>query len=163
MISNAAARGIGSLIPDPLSEHDHQVKIFEWADFAQRFYPELAFMTGSMAGVRLGMPAAMQAKRAGMKKDMPDIFLPAARQGYHGLFIELKPLTRGIKTPRRPAPTKGQRICLEALADLGYYACCRFGYRAAIDTIIKYLEAPRWSESPRIPLKPITSLTNPGK
>jgi len=152
MISNAATRGIGSLILDPLSEHEHQVKVFQWAEFAKGHHPELAFMTGSMAGVRLGIRAATQAKRAGMKKDMPDIFLPAARGGYYGLYIELKPLTRGRKKPRRPAPTRGQRACMDALWALGYYACCRFGYQAAIDTILNYLYLPRTAGNP---------LTNP--
>ena len=34
---------------------------------------------------------AAQLKRAGMRKGFPDLFVPLAREGFHGLFVEMKP------------------------------------------------------------------------
>lgn len=44
----------------------------------------------SMAGVFLGIPAAIRRKKMGAKKGFPDIFIYHAVPPYHGLAIELK-------------------------------------------------------------------------
>lgn len=53
-------------------------------------YPELWLLNGSLNGVRLSIGQAVKAKRCGEKRGFPDIFLPVARKGFHGLAIELK-------------------------------------------------------------------------
>ena len=138
-------------LPD-ISEYQHQVMIFEWAQMALAEYPELDFMVGSMIGFRMNIGTAMKAKRSGcLKKNWPDIFLAVPKGPYHGLFIELKPLTRGKKNPKREGASKGQRYYLKKLAGMrvewepgkfskGYYAAECFGADAAIQCITDYLE-----------------------
>jgi len=114
------------------SEFDEQVSIFEWAEVKQAEIPELQLLNSSLNGVRLSIGAAMKAKRAGMKAGFPDIFLPVARNGFHGLFIELKKIG-GQKA------SVDQHIWLGWLTDQGYDCYVCYGAGPAIFTITSYL------------------------
>jgi len=118
-------------IPDTRSEFSHQCSIFLWAAYMACNYPELILLNGSLNGVRLPWGLAKKAKAAGMKKGYPDLFLPVARGGYHGLFMELK-VKRNYCTP-------AQRWWLEALRKQGYYAVSIRGEERAKVVIIDYL------------------------
>ena len=72
------------------SESDEQISLFAWAELNKGRYPELKLLNGSMNGVRLTIGQAVKAKRCGMKKGYPDLFLPVKRGEHNGLFIELK-------------------------------------------------------------------------
>ena len=126
--------------PDYQTEYDHQVVIFEWADFNLGRYPELKLLNSSLNGVRLRKGQAAKAKKAGMPKGYPDINLPVPKSGYYGLYIELIPKTRGIKRVIRPKPDKDQKWWLQELANQGYYSCHCNGHEAAISVIQQYLE-----------------------
>ena len=68
-------------------------------------------------------------KRQGVKAGVPDIMLPAARAGYHGLYIELK---AGENTT-----TKKQKEWLEYLRQQGYYtAVCWLPASSAADRAV---------------------------
>lgn len=72
-------------------------------------------------------------KRLGMRKGFPDLFIPQAKKGYHGLFIELKrDITR--------KPTKDQLEWIAKLNGAGYYATVCYGADAAIKEIKKYIK-----------------------
>jgi hypothetical protein len=138
-------------IPDR-TEHEHQVAVFKWIrEIGVLRWPELELTAGSAFGVRLRIGQAMKLKAAGcLKKGWPDIFIAVPKicgemnapdvKFYHGMFVELKPLTRGIKKPRREGPGKDQRRMLKLLADQGYYAVCCFSTNAAIREITAYME-----------------------
>jgi len=117
------------------SEFQEQCEIFIFAqimvDTGQ--HPELALLNGSLNGVRLNIGQAVKAKRAGMKRGFPDIFLPVARGGYHGLFIELKRIKGGVVSPY-------QKQWLNDLTDQGYFACVCRGADAANRLLVKYLD-----------------------
>ncbi len=70
-------------------------------------------------------------KRLGMRKGFPDLFIPIANNGYHGLFIELK---RDVTCK----PTKEQLLWTGKLNNAGYYATVCYGADAAIREIKKY-------------------------
>lgn len=70
-------------------------------------------------------------KRQGVKAGVPDIMLPAARAGYHGLYIELK---AGENTT-----TKKQKEWLEYLRQQGYYTAVCYGWQPAAQLIEQYL------------------------
>lgn len=70
-------------------------------------------------------------KRQGVKAGVPDIMLPAARAGYHGLYIELK---AGKNTT-----TKKQKEWLEYLRQQGYYTAVCYGWQPAAQLIEQYL------------------------
>ena len=118
-------------IKTPL-EYDEQKVIFEWAFLQQTRYPELKYMHASLSGVKLPIGLAMKCKRAGMKRGVPDIDLPAKRGEYSGLNIELK--------IGKNKPSKEQIETIEFLNSQGRYACVCYGAREAIDKIIWYLE-----------------------
>lgn len=115
-----------------MSEHDEQVRVFRWAEAMTPVYPALALLHASQNGAWMkSQKQAVNAKRAGMKNGVPDIFLPVARGGFHGLFIELK--------YGKNKPDAEQKGWLQSLADHGYKSLCVWGADAAIEEIEKYL------------------------
>ena len=73
---------------------------------------------------------AAQMKRAGLRKGFPDLFVPLAREGYHGLFIELK-YGRGKTSP-------DQEEWLEFLNANSYRAVVCRGFEEAAREICRY-------------------------
>jgi hypothetical protein len=122
------------------SEHDIQASIFEWSLWMAGKYPELQMLNGSLNGVRLTIGQAVKAKRAGMKKGFPDIFLPIPRGKYHGLFIELK----------KPGsyPTPEQKLWVKALRGQNYFADILVGGSFTESVIVRYLELGQGEEIP---------------
>ena len=70
--------------------------------------------------------------RQGVKAGVPDICLPVARNGYHGLYIELK---AGKNTA-----TQNQKRWLNFLNSQGYKAVICYGWQTAKDEIVNYLK-----------------------
>jgi len=52
--------------------------------------PELELLHSSLNGVPLAYRSALDAKAGGMLAGIPDLFLPVARDGFHGFYIEMK-------------------------------------------------------------------------
>jgi len=119
-------------IKSELSEYQHQVKIFEWADMMSVQKPELKLLNASLMGVHLSFKILNKYRKAGVKKGYPDIFLPVPKGIFHGLFIELKKVGGS-------APTKEQTEWLNELVGWGYDCYCCKGSQAAISTIESYL------------------------
>ena len=71
-------------------------------------------------------------KAEGVKEAIPDIFLPAARGGYHGLYIEMKRIDGEA--------TADQLACHERLRRQGYFVVVCKGCDAAIDVTEHYLK-----------------------
>ncbi len=67
-------------------EDDNQEAFFKWADYV----PELRWMHAIPNGGKRNPREAARLKRQGTKSGVWDIFLPMARHGYHGLYIEMK-------------------------------------------------------------------------
>ena len=74
---------------------------------------------------------AAQMKRMGLAKGFPDLFIPVARSGFHGLMIELK-------RDKKARPTEAQRAWVEYLNRAGYRAAVCHGADAAIEEIKNY-------------------------
>jgi hypothetical protein len=79
-----------------------------------------------------------QLKAMGMQRGFPDLFVPLARMGYHGLFIEMK-YGKG-KT------TKDQEQWIETLRSEGYAVAVCYDANEAIKTISDYLKGIRKNE-----------------
>ena len=115
-----------------MSEHTEQVKIFQWAKYRWSIYPELEMMYAvPNAGQRRGSQGRWMVAE-GLKAGVPDICLPVARGGYHGLYIELK--------HGKNKATKNQKHWLEMLNDQGYLAIVAYEFEGARTAIIEYLE-----------------------
>ena len=70
--------------------------------------------------------------QVGVKPGVPDMFLPVAREGCHGLYIELKRRDGGRVSPEQTA-------WMDALARQGYKTALCHGWDAAREEIQRYL------------------------
>ena len=113
-------------------ESGHQEALFNWAAYRTGLMPELQYMYHVPNGGKRDAATAVALKRQGVKAGVPDIMLPAARAGYHGLYIELK-RQRGGRT------SDHQSEWLDALSAQGYKAALCYGWEQAAETIIEYL------------------------
>lgn len=104
-------------------ESGHQEALFEWAAYHMDCMPELEYMHHIPNGGKRDKRTAVALKRQGVKAGVPDICLPVARNGYHGLYIELK--------AGKNKATKNQEKWQVFLNDQGYYAVICYGWREA--------------------------------
>ena len=107
--------------------------LFSWAAMAAGKWPELRLLHAIPNGGSRNPIEAVHLKQQGVKAGIPDIHLPVARGGWHGLYIEMK---------RR----KGGRVSVEqkkmllALREQGYEAVVCYGCEDAIKVIKEYLK-----------------------
>lgn len=116
-----------------LTESQQQQLLFEWAALAAGRWPELALMYHIPNGGSRSKSEAGRFRAEGVKAGVPDICLPVARGGYHGLYIELKRVKGG-------RVSTAQQGWIAALRDQGYYACVCKGWDDAAGAIKAYLE-----------------------
>jgi hypothetical protein len=115
------------------TEAQEQATLFEWAARVQGRFPELQWMYAIPNGGSRHPIEARHLKEQGVKPGIPDLFLPCARGGFHGLYIEMK---------RR----KGGRVSIEqkktiiALRVQGYRVEVCEGWEKARDVIKEYME-----------------------
>lgn len=127
-----AKRPAFKLKPDRPSEHDLQVNVMQWWAWAHKQFSldERLLWATPNGGIR-HIGTAMKLKAEGVRRGVPDLTLAVARQGFHGLFIEMK--------------AKGGRVDPEqhALADLlrrqGYNVIIAWSDAEAIKAIEGYL------------------------
>ncbi len=115
-----------------MSEHEEQALLFEWAQLQQHHIPELALLFAIPNAGKRSYAAASYMQAEGLKSGVPDICLPIARGGWHSLFIELK---YGKNTP-----SAEQTAWIAALKEHGNAAYIAWGFEAARDLILCYLE-----------------------
>ena len=111
-----------------MTEKDEQIALFDWAQYRT----DLQLMFHITNEGRRSVQHTQSLLRQGMKPGVPDIFLPVARGGYHGLFIEMKRRVGGRSTPE-------QKEWQRALLEEGYAACVCKGFDAARETIDWYM------------------------
>ena len=109
-----------------LSEHEHQKIVISFCGK----HPELSVIYANPNGGLRDIGTAIKLKAEGVKKGVPDLFLPLAKKGYHGLFIELK-----TETGRA---SKEQKEWIEKLSANGYHAAICVGYKSAIELLKDY-------------------------
>ena len=115
-----------------LSEGQEQSLLFKWASYNFGVMPELRWMYHVPNGGARDIITASRLKAEGVKSGVPDICLPVARQGFHGLYIELK-----IKKNK---PSDNQKAWLEALSEQGYKTSVCYGWEEASETLKTYLQ-----------------------
>ena len=117
------------------TEAGAQEAIFSWCDINRNKYPELRLLHNIPNGGQRNKSTAIALKRQGVKAGVPDLMLPVARAGYHGLYIELKKEDKTNKT------TALQKQWLTDLAEQGYFTAVCYGYDEAVQTLKDYLES----------------------
>ena len=122
------------------TESAEQQALFEWAALQAKLYPELDLLYHIPNGGHRYKTTARRLKAEGVKAGVPDICLPVARGGYHGLYIEMK--------AGRNTPTEHQERWLMALAENGYYTAVCNGWLSAVEEIVYYLHQGRSASYP---------------
>lgn len=115
------------------TEDEEQICLFRWAAYNTGKRPELAMMFHVPNGGKRNAIEAARFKAMGVKPGVPDIFLPVARGGYHGLFIELKRREGGTVSA-------AQHDMIVKLRAQGYKADTCKGWEAARLLIEAYLD-----------------------
>ena len=115
-----------------LSEHEEQVAVMAWASVMASRFPALRLLFAVPNGARTGMRTAVKLKREGLKAGVPDLFLPAVRCGYSGLFLELKRVKGGRVSPH-------QTEWHDALRLAGYAVVVCHGASEAQEVLVAYV------------------------
>jgi len=74
------------------TESQEQIIFIQWCKRNAEEYPELDEIFAIPNGGKRHIFTASRMKLEGVKPGIPDLFLPVAKRGYHGLFIEMKKL-----------------------------------------------------------------------
>lgn len=115
-------------------ERDIQTRAVHWFRFA---YPGIRTVM-SPAGIKFGGNKIQRIVQAKIMKAMGyepgtcDLFIMAARGGYHGLALEIK-TEDGALSP-------DQKQWLQGAANAGYFSTACFGYDSVEKTIKDYME-----------------------
>lgn len=113
-------------------ESGHQEAIIEWCSWNIQQYPELDLLYHVPNGGKRDKATAIALKRQGVKAGVPDLVLPVARCGYHGLYIELKAPGGSVQ--------KSQREYIKRLRQQGYLAVICYGWQESVQLISDYLD-----------------------
>lgn len=113
------------------TEHQEQVTLFRWVALVEPTHPEMKRLYAIPNGGHRHKAVAARMKAEGVRRGVPDVCLPVARNGYHGLYIEMK-TRKGRLSPE-------QKQWADALQAQGYkFELCRSWQEAAL-TIADYL------------------------
>jgi hypothetical protein len=113
-------------------EHDEQVSLMRQVKLYQGRWPELKLLYAVPNGGHRSKPVAKRLAAEGVKPGVPDLCLPVARGGFHGLYVEMKRKARSTTTPE-------QKAWHVALREQGYRVeVCR-GADAAMAAIVAYM------------------------
>ena len=114
-----------------MSEAQEQIAVMRWAELQSHIYPELNLLFHIPNGSNKSKAQAGLFKAMGLKSGVPDLFLPVARQCYHGLFIEMKTKKGVLST--------SQEWWLFELQKQGYRVDIARSFEEAIETLRGYL------------------------
>ena len=123
---------IGQFLQEP-EEDVEQIALFRWAAYNQGRWPELKLMFHIPNGGKRSKAEAVRFKELGVKAGVSDVFLPVARAGCHGLWIEMKRLRSG-------RPSKEQLEWIEAMTAQGFAATVCHGWEQAVKVIVEYMK-----------------------
>ncbi|MGH8415633.1 MAG: VRR-NUC domain-containing protein, partial [Gammaproteobacteria bacterium] len=127
-------------------EDRHSVWLLQWARYT-RIQGEDIIPVSHLADYLLHIPnggkragrEAARFKALGVKAGVSDYFLPLARAGYHGLWIELKrPKIKG----NYPSITDKQQAWIQRMHLARYDAMVAYGWQEAANRITGYLGLP---------------------
>ena len=114
------------------SEATEQEALIEWCGWHEGRHPELKLIFHIPNGGSRNTIEAANLKRQGVKAGVPDLCLPVPKNGYHGLYIEMK--------YGRNKTSEKQEEWLKALWEQGYYVAVCYGAEEAERLIASYLQ-----------------------
>lgn len=118
-------------LPVPTESVEQQC-LFRWVAYQLGRWPELELLYHVPNGGSRKKAEAGRFRAEGVKAGVPDLCLPVARGGYHGLYVEMK-RQKGSKT------SEEQKEWLAKLEKQGYCVALCKGWEAAAKVISEYL------------------------
>ncbi|MBQ8181977.1 MAG: VRR-NUC domain-containing protein [Ruminococcus sp.] len=112
-------------------ESVEQISLFRWAMYFESKYPELALLYHVPNGGKRDKVTAARLKTEGVKAGVPDLVLPVGRDGYLGLYIEMK--------VGKNRTTKEQKKWLKNLTEQGYKTAVCYDWMEASELLEDYL------------------------
>ena len=112
-------------------EDEHQTALTNWARMMRTQYPTLRLYHHIPNGGLRDKRTAARLIGQGVHSGVPDVFIPAARGGYHGIYVELK---TGANSP-----TPNQNEFMSGAMAEGYYCAVCYGWPCAAAVIEDYL------------------------
>lgn len=116
-----------------------QIHLMKWTEYMSGKYPEIRLLFHVPNGGSRNKIEAANLKKQGVKAGVPDLFLPVARDGYFGLFIEMK--------FGKNRTTAQQKEWIKELRDQGYRCEVCYGWEAASEVLADYLGKDRTAVS----------------
>lgn len=118
------------------SEHAEQRALLTWASMSAGKHPELRLLFAIPNGGARSKAAAGKLKAEGVKPGVPDLCLPVARGGFHGLYLEMKRTQGGTLSPE-------QKQWHQDLIEQDYHVALCKGQPSAQHTLTTYLTLPK--------------------
>ena len=119
----------------PVKHTQHEAKeqeaVFYWAKLQVCVWPELELMFAVPNGGSRHALEAVNLKRQGVRAGVPDIFLPAGKKGFNGLFIEMK--------SEKGRVSEHQAWYIQKLREQWYKVEVCYSAESAINAIKQYL------------------------
>jgi len=117
----------------PLEDLEQEL-VIRWSIGQADTWPELALLYHPANGGKRSKREAAKFKRMGVKPGVPDLHLPIARGGFHGLYVEMKRMDGGRVSSE-------QKVWLAALHAAGHCVAVCEGHEQAIAVLRDYLAA----------------------
>lgn len=114
------------------TEEQEQAAVIEWKELMMAQFPELRWLYHVPNGGERHPAVAAKMKAQGVEPGVPDLDLPVARCGYHGLRIEMKRQKGGRLSP-------AQKEWIDGLNANGYLAVVACGAEEACEIIYNYI------------------------
>lgn len=114
------------------TEEQEQVAVMHWAAMMAGRWPELRMLFHVPNGGKRSKTEAARFRAAGVRSGVPDLFLPCARGGYHGMWIEMKAVGGRVSAE--------QARWLRELQAAGYLCRVCYGAGAAIAELERYMQ-----------------------
>ena len=115
------------------TEEQEQAAVIQWKEIMLPQIPDLKWLIHIPNGGLRSKSEAVRLKRIGVTPGVSDLFLPVARKGYHGIWIEMKRQHDGKLS-------KPQKEWLSDMLKNGYQALRADGADEAIAILEDYLE-----------------------
>lgn len=114
------------------TESVEQQTLFRWAKLNEKRHPELQLLFHIPNEGKRSYVTGNRMRSEGLKKGVPDLFLPIPKGRFHGLFIEMKRIKGGKISSE-------QKAWIRSLNAVGYKAVVAFGWEEASKDIEEYL------------------------
>ena len=115
------------------TELSMQSAIIKWARCSSCIHPELDLLHSIPNGQHTTKRNRASLVKSGLLSGIPDLFLPAPRNGYNGLYIELKSATGYL--------SKSQKNLIAKLIDCGYKVLICREFYDAVSELERYLKS----------------------